>query len=86
MGLYCRVVTVLRTSPLLDALRGIKSGLWKGSLRNSLILPALYLLHSWVGFILVFQVFWYWQCGRSFPKNQTRIAEGITGFVLGVTI
>lgn len=77
------IVTIIGTKPLLHAGQGEIKGILNGFMRNSLILPALWVLHSWIGLILILQPLWYWLFGKLKSNNLVRFGEGFTGLILG---
>ncbi len=79
------IVTLLPTgSTLLIGIDGHKQAIWKGFVRNLPIMPALWLLHSWTGLILMMQGLLYFLCGKWKDPRATRVAEGLTGLILGL--
>ena len=82
MMLISSVVTLEATSHLLDLEHGKVS--WRAFVRNMPILPVLWYLHSYTGLVLLLQPLVYWLCGKWNDNRATRLAEGISGVMLGL--
>lgn len=78
------VTTIFATKPLLVGIDGDSKAILNGVKRNLPILPALYIMDSWFGLILLLQGLIYYLCGKLNSLNSTRIAEGIIGALLGL--
>lgn len=80
------VVTIFATKPLLNAVNGDKKGIAEGFVRNLAIIPALIFLHNWWPLVLLAQGLLYYICGKIWVNNSVRLAEGLTGLILGLLI